>query len=128
MKKSPTKLEAMVIIILLIGIGVIFWSQQMSVRTRQQDSQRKVAINTIYAYLENVYYPQRKGYPASLSEGAFKGLPLASLQDPEGHTIGDQNSDLNYIPTGCDAGVCSSYTLSAQLKDEANFTKSSLRN
>lgn len=128
MKKSPTKLEAIVIIILLIGIGVIFWSQQMNARDRERDSQRKVAINTIQAYLENVYYPQHKGYPASLSEGAFKGLPLASLQDPEGHTIGDSNSDLNYVPTGCTSGICSSYTLTAELQNEANFTKESLHN
>jgi type II secretory pathway pseudopilin PulG len=126
MKTGPTRVEAIVIILLLAAIGALFWSQQQAVQVRHKDSQRKEAINATYYYLEDVYYTQHHGYPVSLGEGALKGLPLSALQDPEGHAINDPSGDLRYDPSGCQNGLCTSYTLSAQLQKEAAFTKESL--
>jgi hypothetical protein len=60
-----------------------------------------------------------------LNQTGLKGLPLAALQDPEGRTIGDQNSDLSYQAIGCENDVCSSFTLTAALQKEAQFVKNS---
>jgi hypothetical protein len=91
-----------------------------------RDSTRKTAVNAIYYNLEYVYYPTFNGYPEHLTTDGLKGLDPSTLKDPNGKTVGEQGSDYNYTPKDCTNGVCKSYTLTANLENEADFTKNSM--
>lgn len=125
MKHRVTIVEALVAVVIVLAVGGLFWAQQAEAHTRAQDASRKRDINALYYYLEDVYYPQHRGYPATLNPNELQGLNLATLKDPGGRLVNAKNGDYTYEPSGCSANVCSNYKLSAQLQDEATFSKTS---
>jgi len=119
-----TLVELVAVIVLATFVAGLFWVQKSDVELRSQDTSTKQDINSIYYYLEGVYYPQHKGYPVQLEASQLKGLDPDSLKDYDGTVIGDKNSHYSYEPMGCQGNVCSGYRISAELSKEAPFVKS----
>lgn len=125
-QRGFTVLELIIAVIFLVAAGTIFFIQKRDLETANRDSQRKTAINAIYYNLEYVYYPTFSGYPEHLTTDGLKGLDPATLKDPHGKAVGEQGSDYSYTPKDCTNGICKSYTLTANLENEADYTKNSM--
>ena len=120
-----TVLELIIVVVLLVIIGTIFFIQKRDLEVAERDTARKTAINGMYYNLEEVFYPANKSYPEKITAEALRGIDPALLKDPEGVMIGDQNSDFRYEPKDCHDGACKSYELRADLEHEADFVKTS---
>ena len=120
-----TVLELIIAVVILLAAGTAFFIQKRDLQDMSQDAQRKTAINAIYYNLEDVYYPAHHAYPEHLTTDQLKGLDPSQLKDPNGATLGDFGSNYAYTPKNCTNGQCASYTLTADLKLEADFTKTS---
>lgn len=119
-----TVVETLVTIIFLGVVSTVGYALFEAIRMTHRDQDRKVAINTIHANLEEVVKPKLKGYPRVLSAAQLTAMDKELLKDPEGILIGAQSSDYRYEPTKCNGGdVCGGYTLSADLEREADFVK-----
>lgn len=119
-----TVVETLVIIIFLGVIGTVGYTLFEAVRMTHRDQDRKVAINTIHANLEEVVKPKLGGYPRTLSAAQLTAMDKSLLKDPAGVLIGAQDSDYRYEPTDCNGGEkCGGYTLIADLEREADFVK-----
>jgi Tfp pilus assembly protein PilE len=124
-QRGFTVLELIIAIVFLLSAGTIFYVQKRDLEVQTRDSARKTAINAMYYNLEDVFYPAQKAYPQKLTSDQLKGLDPTLLKDPEGVTIGDQNSDYSYEAKDCVNALCKSYTLRANLEHEADFVKTS---
>ncbi len=122
-----TALELIVAIIVLITIGTVFWMQKDALNSEHRDTQRKTAINTMAANLEELIYPAMNGYPQTLDLSQFKAMDPDMLKDPSGIKIGEQDSTYRYTPTDCSGSVCKHFTLRADLEREADYEKKSAR-
>lgn len=119
-----TVVETLVTIIFLGVVGTVGYALFEAIRMTHRDQDRKVAINTIHANLEEVVRPKLKGYPRVLSAAQLTAMDKELLKDPDGTLIGAQSSDYRYEPTKCNGGdVCGGYVLSADLEREADFVK-----
>lgn len=119
-----TVLELMVVIVILVVGGWVFYSEKGTVSAVVRDSQRKVAINAMYYSLEEVYYEKNKSYPASIDSKVLRSVDPALFTDPDGVKLGDSASDYRYEGTGCDtAGKCSGYNLRSAMEREDDFIK-----
>lgn len=125
-QRGFTVLELIIAVVFLLAAGTIFFIQKRDLEMANRDSQRKTAVNAIYYNLEYVYYPTLSGYPEHLTTDGLKGLDPGTLKDPNGKAVGDQGSDYAYTPKDCTNGICKSYTLTANLENEADFTKNSM--
>lgn len=124
-QRGFTVLELIIAIVFVLIAGTVFYVQKRDLEVQARDAERKTAVNAIYYNLEDVYYAANKSYPEKLTPEALKGLDPGSLKDPEGVTIGEQNSDYSYHPKDCMDGRCKSYSLRADLEHEADYVKSS---
>lgn len=119
-----TVVEMLVTIIFLGVVGTVGYTLFEAIRMTHRDQDRKVAINTIHANLEEVVKPKLGGYPRVLSASQLTAMDKELLKDPSGAVIGTQSSDYRYEPTDCNGGdVCGGYALSADLEREADFVK-----
>ena len=124
-QRGFTVIELLSITILLLVIGVVFWTQKNNFEVAARDDKRKVAINAMYYSLEEVYYPAQKYYPKSLSASTLPSVDRNMFQDPNGVIIGNAGSDYRYEATNCDGDACKSYTLRTKLQNEADYVKTS---
>lgn len=120
-----TALELITVIVILIAAGIIFAVQKNNLDAQHRDTARKTAINAIYYNLEEVVYPNLKGYPATLSAEQLKAMDSTLLKDPEGIALGEGGSDYSYEPSSCDGSICKHYVLRATLEREAIYEKKS---
>ncbi len=118
-----TVLELIVAVVFLVIAGTFFYIQKRDLEVANRDSDRKTAINSIYYTLEDVYYPTNGGYPEHITADQLRGVDPAVLKDPNGKAIGEQGSDYTYTPKDCVDGKCRSYDLTANLENEADFTR-----
>lgn len=116
-------IAAAVFILALVTLSVTRESSSVSIN---RDSKRKTAINTIYANLQEVYFPTQQYYPLKLEASTLKAIDPALLKDPEGRLVGERDSDYRYEPTGCNVDKCSGFMLRADLEREADYVKQSL--
>jgi hypothetical protein len=121
--KGFTVLELIIAIVFLVIAGTIFFMQKRDLEIAARDSARKTSINAIYYNLEDVYYPANKSYPEALATDKLKGLDPNMLKDPNGKAVGEEGSNFRYEPKDCKDGKCKSYTITADLENEADFTK-----
>lgn len=125
MKKSEgfTVLELTFAITIFIIAGVFFLIQKRNLEVMARDNSEKVAINAMYYNLEEVFYPTNHYYPRTISTDNLKVVDPALFTDPFGKKIGDKGSIYTYTPTECSGDQCKSYTLKADLENEADYVK-----
>ena len=124
-QRGFTVLELIIAIVFVLAAGTNFYVQKRDLEVQARDSDRKTAINAIYYNLEDVYYAANHAYPQKLTADQLPGLDPSILKDPEGVMIGEQNSDYTYSPKDCADGKCKSYSITANLEHEADYTKTS---
>ena len=123
-QRGFTIIELLVVLVILIGAGWLFFSEQNSIGAVQRDAARKVAINAMYYNLEEVYYPQHSYYPQSISSKVLRAMDPGLFTDPYNSQLGDAGSDYTYDATGCTTdGHCSGYTLRSTMERESDFVK-----
>jgi len=129
-KKSQgfTVIELVLIIIVIGFASVLFFMQKHSIEVIANDDTKKTAINSMYYGLEEVFYTTYKYYPQTISTDNLRSVDPALFTDPSGIKIGTAGSDYSYAPTNCTDGHCKSYTLKANLTNEADYTKTSRNN
>ena len=127
-QRGFTITELLALIVLLITVGAVFWTQKGSLETAAKDDSRKTSINAMYYSLEEVYYPTNKYYPKTLSASILPSVDPSVFKDPQGIEIGKAESDLSYQGKDCTDEACKSYTLRAKLKNEADYIKESRKN
>jgi len=120
-----TVLELIIAIVFLVIAGTIFFIQKRDLEVAGRDTLRKTAINAIYYNLEDIYYPAQQSYPEHLTADQLKGLDPNSLKDPSGKAVETEGSDFSYTPKDCQDNKCKSYTLTANLENEADYVKTS---
>lgn len=125
-RKGFTIIELLLVTVLLIVVGVVFWTQKNNIEVAARDDSRKQSINAIYYGLEKVYYPTNSNYPKELSAETLPGLNKSVFLDPNGVAVGTSGSDFRYEGTNCDNDACKSYDMRADLENEKDFTKSSV--
>ena len=119
-----TIIEVIVVVAFLGLVSVLFFSQKNNAEASTRDEQRKTAINAMYYSLEESYYATHKNYPQKLSADTLPTMDADLLKDPQGNLIGTSESDYRYDSINCnDSGECTSYKLSANLENEADYTK-----
>ena len=120
-----TVLELLVVIVFFAAIGTIFLIQSRNMQMANRDDNRKIAINSMYYNLEDVYYATNHAYPQALTADSIPGIDPELLKDPNGIAIGQQNSDYQYTPKNCANGQCKSYELRSNLETAADYIKDS---
>jgi len=112
-------------VLLLLGIGSwLFFSEKATVSATQRDSARKVAINSMYYNLEEVYYQQHTSYPASIDSKTLRAMDPALFTDPEGKKLGESGANYRYDGIGCTTdGACKGYKLSSSMEREGDYIK-----
>lgn len=128
MKKQSgfTVIELVIVVILLMASGILFVQQKSQIQKVDRDRERKTAINAFYYSLEEVYYKSKGNYPRSISKVNLPSVEPDLFKDPNGKTIGEQDSNYRYDPINCEADVCKSYILRAELESENDYTKESI--
>lgn len=124
-QRGFTVIELIVAVVFLLVAGTFFFIQKRDLEVASRDTIRKTAINSMYYTLEDVYYPANTGYPEHLTADQLKGLDPSELKDPGGKAVGQEGSDYAYTPKDCTDGKCKSYTLTANLENEADYIKTS---
>jgi hypothetical protein len=120
-----TVIELLVLTLLLLIIGVVFWTQKNNIEVASRDDKRKISINAMYYGLEEVFYPTHKYYPKQLTPSTLPSVDDALFKDPNGVLLGKSDSDYRYEGTACTNDRCASYTLRALLENEADYVKKS---
>lgn len=85
-----TVIELVVVAVVLIVAGVLIFTQINNLKTTNQDSQRKTAINAMYYALEEVYYKKHNSYPAALTSATLPSVDPNLFTDPDGFTLGKE--------------------------------------
>lgn len=124
-QRGFTVIELLSLVLLLVVIGAVFWSQKTNIETASRDDKRKTAINAMYYSLEEVYYPTHKNYPKVLSPSTLTSVDPAIFKDPSGKTLGKADSDYRYEAKDCVENGCKSYVLRTKLQNEADYSKES---
>lgn len=122
-QRGFTVIELIVITLLLFVIGVIFWVQKNNIEVAARDDKRRIAINSMYYSLEDVYFKQHGSYPKTIDEKVLTSMDSALFTDPSGAKLGTADSSYRYEPVDCDGNACKGYTLRAIMENEADFVK-----
>lgn len=123
-QRGFTIIELLVVFVLLVAGGWLFFSEQNSIGAVQRDAARKVAINAMYYNLEEVYYPQHSYYPQTIDSKVLRAMDPGLFTDPYGTQLGASSSDYTFDPTGCTTdGHCSGYTLRSTMERESDYVK-----
>lgn len=85
-----TVIELCIVAVVVIAASILVFTQVDSVRTTNQDQQRKTAINAMYYALEEVYYQEHKSYPAKLQSSTLPSVDPLLFTDPNGFTLGKE--------------------------------------
>ena len=118
-----TVIELIVSIVFLLAAGLIFMWQFNNLKTSYRDDQRRTAINSIYYSLEEVYHKQNGYYPSEINDDTLASIDKQILIDPNGNKLGTAESDYRYEPTKCQDNKCQSYSLRADLQNEADYVR-----
>jgi type II secretory pathway pseudopilin PulG len=143
MKKQSgfTVVELIIFFVILITLAVVFVIQKSDVAARYDDERRKVAINSMYYNLTEVFYPANQFYPTSISRDNLKAIDPELFIDPTGFTLNgtaceyededgetqtDGICDYTYEGLDCDGdGKCGRFKLTSIMDKEADFVKES---
>lgn len=120
-----TVIEVIAVTLFLSVATGLLLMQRENISATHRDDQRKTAINAMHYALEEVYYTQNKSYPAELNSKKLPSIDPALFTDPNGDAINTTESDYRYEGLNCTNDACKSYTLRADLEEEADFIKTS---
>ncbi len=123
-----TVIEVIFVILILGVASALFFVQKNNAAVMARDDQRKVAINSMYYGLEEVFYKANNYYPSSIDEKVLPSVDPDLFTDPNGIKIGSAGSAYRYEPANCTDNKCKSYTLRTTLENEADFIKTSRNN
>ena len=123
-----TVIELIIVILILAGASILFFTQKNTISTTARDQQRKTAINAMYYSLEEVFYAKNSFYPSTITSANLPSVDPDLLLDPYGVIVGDADSDYRYEATNCTDDKCKAYTLRSSLENEADFVKQSKHN
>jgi type II secretory pathway pseudopilin PulG len=126
-QRGFTVIELLALVVLLVIVGTVFWTQKNSLETAAKDDARKTSINALYYSLEEVYYPANDGYPKDLTPSTLPSVDPGLFKDPQGVALEDTESDFSYEAKQCSDDICKSYTLRSKLTNEADYRKDSRR-
>lgn len=124
-QRGFTVIELLVLTLLLLIVGVVFWTQKNNIEVANRDDKRKISINAMYYGLEEVFYPTNKYYPKALNPSTLPSVDDALFKDPNGVQLGKSGSDFRYEGKRCSDDRCASYTLRTVLENEADYVKQS---
>jgi prepilin-type N-terminal cleavage/methylation domain-containing protein len=125
-EKGFTVIELIVVIVILLTVGGFFLLQRADLATTIRDKERKIAVNSLYLVLTEVYYPEHKSYPAAINLADLKSLDPELFLDSHSINLSDGSTDnkFSYEGTNCDnENRCKSFKLSVTLEKEALYTK-----
>ena len=123
-QRGFTVIELLVVVVILLVGGWLFFSEKGRIDAVERDSQRKVAINAMYYNLEEVFYHASGYYPTSIDSKTLRAMDPALFTDPLGAAINDTGSEYRYEAAGCTtSGQCKGYSLRAIMEREADFVK-----
>jgi prepilin-type N-terminal cleavage/methylation domain-containing protein len=117
--------ELFIAILLVAVLAVFAFSQEQAAQASRRDESRKISINSMYFYLEEVYFAAHGSYPATLTAENMKGVDPDLLRDGQGKLVGTKDADFRYEPSDCTGDQCKRYTLRADLEKEADFVRES---
>ncbi|RYF28898.1 MAG: type II secretion system protein [Chloroflexi bacterium] len=144
-----TVIELLVVIVILGAASILFFIQKNSLESANKDEQRKIAVNSIYYNLEEVFYPKNGFYPGTISKEILTTMNPDLLKDTNGlepnqkitdESLTDEQKsyaesyiqreyEYRYMPTNCNTeNQCKSYSITVDLDNEADYTKKSRRN
>lgn len=118
-----TVIELLFIAIVISISSIFFFIQRRNLQIQSTDSARKTAINAMYYGLEEVFYSANKYYPRTISVDNLKSIDPALFTDSNGVKLGSPGSLYSYTPSNCIDEKCKSYTIKADLENEADFVK-----
>jgi prepilin-type N-terminal cleavage/methylation domain-containing protein len=132
-QRGFTVIELLVAVAFLIFAGILFAMQKANIEVAARDEKRKIAINAMFYSLEENFYVKNGYYPNEISQDNLTTMDSSLFTDPGGvklgqlMTIDDSSvaSDYRYEPTNCTDNKCKSYTLRADLENEADYIKKS---
>lgn len=124
-KSGFTIIEISALVIFLMFIGIFFVIQKSELNAIHRDETRKMAINSMYYNLKEVFYKQNGYYPEKIGEDNLKAMDPNLFTDPSGIVLGEENSEYRYESTDCENGKCKNFTLRADLEKEDDFVKKS---
>lgn len=85
-----TVIELAVVAVVFVIAGVLIFIQLSNLKTANQDSERKTAINAMYYALEEVYYKKHQSYPSGLTSATLPSVDPSLFTDPDGFTLGKE--------------------------------------
>ncbi|MCL1929953.1 type II secretion system GspH family protein [Candidatus Saccharibacteria bacterium] len=123
-EKGFTVIELAIAIVVLVIIGVFFLVQRNDLEVTARDQQRKVAINSIYYSLTEVFHKENGFYPTSINHGNLKSVAPELFIDTQGTAVGEIGSEYFYEGINCNSdGKCRGFRLSAALEKEAEYIR-----
>jgi Tfp pilus assembly protein PilE len=120
-----TVVELTLMVVVLLVAGILFFIQKNNIQVAAKDNEMKTAINSMYYGLEEVFYPQNGYYPQTISSDNLKSVDPALFTDPNDVKLGSSGSAYTYTATNCNDNKCKSYSLKADLINEADYVKKS---
>ena len=123
-EKGFTVIEIAVAVAILVVIGVFFLMQRNDLETTVRDQQRKVAINSMYYGLVEVFHKENNFFPTSISADNLTSVTPELFIDTRGIEIGEVGSEYFYEGISCNSeGKCKGFKLTASLEKEAEYTR-----
>jgi type II secretory pathway pseudopilin PulG len=125
MKRSLgfTVIEIIVAIVFLGAVTALLLVQKSNLTATERDNQRKIAINSMYYNLEEVYFAQNGYYPSKIDSKTLRAMDPELFTDPDGIKMNDEGASYRYIGNNCDNEKCKGYKLSTELEKEATYIK-----
>lgn len=125
MKKARgfTVIELIVVIVFIGFATAVLLYQKNNIEASRRDEDRKTAINAMYYNLEEVFYEKNGYYPATIDSKTLRAMDPQLFADPNGHKLGESDSDYRYDGIDCENDHCKSYKLIGRLEKEADYVK-----
>jgi type II secretory pathway pseudopilin PulG len=123
-ERGFTVIEAIMAVAVLVIIGVFFFIQKNELETTARDQARKVAINSMYYGLTEVFYKENKYYPTSIDASTLRSVEPGLFNDTNGNVINTPGGEYFYEGINCNIdGHCVSFKLTARLEKEAEYIR-----
>ena len=89
-ERGFTVIELVFVVLLAVGASFLAFQQINSLKTANDNAQRKTAINSMYYALEEVYYKNHGSYPQNLKPSTLPSVDPELFTDPDGFTLGKE--------------------------------------